>query len=97
MSEEEFKILGKWKRTEKTADGSFTQIEYTDNGSCTFTISTPSKDEVINLTYYIDNGYIVTDQPSHPKIVRTPYIITPEDILVLTYDGIVYEYVRLLI
>jgi len=60
----------------------------------TYIIHVEGKDQLIVMTYRIEDSMLITDQPSHPGEERTSFIITSEGDLVLDYGGTKSRYVR---
>lgn len=70
-------------------------MEFTDDEKLIYTIIGEKTDDVLLLTYYIDDDMIVSNQPSRPREERTQFCLTPDGKLVLGLNGKVYRYVRL--
>jgi len=69
-------------------------LEFGSNGALTYTIHHRQKDEVIFLTYRIEAGMVITDQPTAPRQETTRYEITADGKLVLHYGGEASVFVR---
>ncbi len=79
-------LLGRWESVAGVGQEPVT-IEFEGDGSLTYTIHGPGSEQKIFLLYTARNGVIITDQPSHPREERTPYRITSDGELVMTYGG----------
>lgn len=92
-------LIGKWISGSQGSEGAkiYGQItmEFKHNGQLIYTIHGKDKDQIVLLTYLVDNGFIVTNQPSHPHEERTPFSFTLDGRLSLTYDGTLSYFVRM--
>lgn len=70
-------------------------IEFKNDGTATYKIIENEVENIILLVYRIEDGEIITDQPSHPGEARTQFNFTPDGKLVLGFEGKTYRYVRL--
>lgn len=70
------------------------QIEFTPDGKMIYTIHANAKDQIILLTYRLEEGVLITDQPSHPQEEKTPCQIGSDGKLRLTTDGHTATYIR---
>lgn len=61
--------------------------EFHGDGTMTYTIAVGERSLVMEMTWRIDGGMIVSDQPSAPSEVRSAYRLLDADTLVLEYDG----------
>lgn len=80
------RLLGRWHSVTGVGEEPVT-IEFGGDGSLTYTIHGVSSVQKILLRYTTEEGVIITDQPSEPREERTPYRITPDGRLVMTYGG----------
>ena len=69
-------------------------LEFREDGVLVYTSHEALSDQVSLLTYGIEDGWLVTDQPSAPKIERTQASLAPDGRLILEYDGMPVRYVR---
>ncbi|MHB8882443.1 MAG: hypothetical protein ACYC69_13150 [Thermodesulfovibrionales bacterium] len=86
----ETKFLGRWRlvHTEGTDDtGLGTEVEFHPDGKLTYTINLSEKQQLIFLTWRLEDGFLVSNQPSHPAEVRSKIISLGPDELVLEYAG----------
>ena len=63
-------------------------LDFSDDGALTYVIRGEESDQIIYLTYEVDGSNIVTNQPSAPRIERTPYSQPDRDSLILGFGGI---------
>ena len=70
-------------------------LHFHADGTLLYTIHEPDKDQVMRLTFRVEPGFIITDQPSQPQIERTAYEITPEGKLILAFGGEKSQYVKI--
>jgi hypothetical protein len=94
----EKELIGKWRTDpddlESIQEYGSVFLEFRTDGSLIYTILNENTEQKIILTYKIENGVIITDQPSSPNIEKTPYTITANQKLLLSYDGYTTSYVR---
>jgi hypothetical protein len=64
------------------------------DGSLRYILQGEQKDEIAILTYGLENGTLVTNQPSSRGEDRTPFRITPDGKLILKYGEIESRYVK---
>jgi hypothetical protein len=62
-------------------------LVFTESGELRYIIHAEGKDQVMLLTYRIDRGTLVTNQPSDPKEERTECFFTTDGKPVLDYGG----------
>lgn len=98
MSQSEKKLLGKWISepggSEIHESYEDTTLEFKQGGRLDYTIHGSEKDQKIFLTYRVEDNILITDQPSHPREERTPFMFAEDGRLVLVYGGQRYLYVR---
>src|SRR5688500_7776647 len=78
------RLLGRWRSIAGAGPEPVT-IDFDGHGSLTYTIHGPSGDQKILLRYTVEDGVIITDQPSDPREERTAYRITTDGQLVMLY------------
>jgi hypothetical protein len=66
-------FIGRWRLVD--ADGAYdtglgTEVEFHPDGSLTYTIHLPETQQLILLTWRLENGFIVANQPSHTALQR---------------------------
>ena len=92
-------IVGTWKSDRSDAAGlelyGDVTLEFSGDGSLTYTIHSAGRDEVILLTFRVENSFIITDQPSAPRLERTAYDFLRDGRLVLVSDRGKAHFVRL--
>jgi hypothetical protein len=71
-----------------------TTIVFTAEGDLIYIIKGERADQVINMTYQVCDGVLITNQPSAQQEERTPFTITAEGKLVLEYGGSKSRYIR---
>jgi len=62
-------------------------VDFSPEGLMVWTLFEDGKQKKIYLTYELDGEFLVTDQPSHPKIERTRFRFLDDDHLLLAYGG----------
>lgn len=97
MTEDHLKLLGAWITDPDLLpeDEEPVQIDFHNDGRCTLTILGEFSDKKSFLTYRVENGILVTDQPSDPREEKTQFYFTADGKLVLIYDNKMTQYVRL--
>src|SRR5689334_3627162 len=99
MSGEINELLGTWKSDPQDEEslrlyGEVT-LKFGNDGFLLYTVHQAEKDQVMRLTFRVDSGFIVTDQPSHRRLERTPYELTSDGKLVLNFGGQTSRYTRI--
>jgi len=91
-------LLGMWRLdpTDQAARQSYGDVtlKFGADGTLQYTIHQTDKDIVMNLTFRVEDSFIVTDQPSQPRLEKTPYELTADGKLVLAFGGQRSRYVR---
>jgi hypothetical protein len=91
-------LLGKWQLDAGDIRGRAvygeTTLDFLDDGTLVYTEHEGAKQQISILTYRIEDGWIVTNQPSQPRIEKTPFELTDDGKLVLVYGGITSVYVK---
>ena len=64
-----------------------TSASFDRDGNLIYTFHQKDKDQIIVLTYRVEDNFLVTNQPSHPREERTQFTIDHLGRLVLSYDG----------
>lgn len=62
-------------------------LEFTEDGTLTYTIHGAESKEIILMRYQVEGDWIITDQPSAPRIERTKFSISDRGLLLLSFDG----------
>lgn len=98
MNAELDKLIGTWRsdptdRAGRLAYGSVT-LKFGEDKSLIYITHTVDRDEVARLTFRIEPGFIVTDQPSAPRSERTAYEFTADGKLILAFGGEKSRYIR---
>jgi hypothetical protein len=91
-------LIGTWK-TDPSIEGEAQSyenatLEFGSDGTLLYTIHEGINDQVIRLTFRVEHGFIITDQPSHPHLERTAFDFTSDGKLVLSFSGHQSSYVR---
>ena len=98
MDIEARKLIGRW--TTDPADANAiekygrTTLVFGEDFRLAYIIHGDIKDDVIVMTFRIEDSILITDQPSQPGEERTAFTITPEGKLLLNYCGLQSHYVR---
>ena len=91
MSSQINELLGHWKSDPQDEEslrsyGNVT-LKFGSDGSLLYMVHQPDKDQVMRLTFRVESGFIITNQPSHPHPERTAYELTSDGQLVLRFGG----------
>ena len=97
--EEVSRLIGKWATDPRDLKslkfyGRVT-LEFRIDGTLIYTIHQDRKNQNMLLKYRVENGILITDQPSAPREERTPFFLTEENRLVLKYGRHESVYVRI--
>ena len=92
------KLIGTWRsdpmdRGGKQAYGNIT-LKFSGDKSLLYIRHESGRDEVARLTFRIEPGFIITDQPSAPRNERTAYEFTADGKLILVFGGERSRYIR---
>ena len=91
-------LIGTWKseRNDSTGASSYGDVtlKFGADGTLLYIIRESDRDQVMRLTYDIEPGFIVTNQPSEPRSERTKYQLTADGVLVLAFGGRKSRYVK---
>ena len=71
------------------------RLHFFESGDLTYTICSGAVDQVMRLTYSVEDNTITTQQASAPREEKTQYAIEGDGRLALTHDGIVSWYRRI--
>jgi hypothetical protein len=69
-------------------------MEFSADGNLTHMLHAENENRVMLLTYRVDDGTIISNQPSNPREERTQFEITPDGKLVLVNNGIRTRYIK---
>ena len=92
MGSNDRSLLGKW--LSEPGSGEVTTLEFNEGSQLDYIIHGAEKDQKIFLTYRVENNTLITDQPSHPREERTPFVLTEDGKLVLVYGDQRSLYIR---
>jgi hypothetical protein len=83
------RLFGKWRltTTEAVDTAEETVSEFTPDGRLIYSITESGKTGVMNLVFRTEDGYIISNQPSHPREDRTKYEFAKDGALILVYGG----------
>ena len=71
-----------------------TTLDFTSDGSLTYTTLRGRKAQKMFLTYRVENGVLITNQPSHPREEKSAFYFKPDGRLVVVYGGDETTFVR---
>jgi len=69
-------------------------LEFDEDGSLAYVIRLEDREQIIKLQYRIDGDVIVTDQPSAPRVERTAFSLSDDEVLTLSFGGVPYQFIR---
>ena len=94
----ETKLIGTWKSDPNDSTGASTYgdvtLKFGADGTLLYIIREQNRDQIMRLTYHIEPGFIVTDQPSEPRAERTEYQLGKDGVLVLAFGGHKSRYLK---
>ena len=70
-------------------------LKFGVDGTLLYIIHEKDRDQVMRLTYRIEPGFIVTDQPSDPRSEKTEYHIDEDGTLILAFGGQKSRYMKI--
>lgn len=89
-------LIGRWVSDPEDKNQLYGNVtlDFKVNGELIYTIHEENKDQIMLLTYKTEDGFLITNQPSHPKVEKTRYLFTKEGKLQLIYNDYVSLYIR---
>lgn len=91
-------LIGTWKSDPDDSTGANTYgdvtLKFGSDGTLLYIIRESNRDQIMRLTYHIEPGFIVTNQPSEPRSERTNYQLGEDGVLVLAFGGRKSRYVK---
>jgi hypothetical protein len=91
-------LVGAWvvdeTDTRAPADLGDVLLEFGEGDGLLYTIRGRDKDQIIKLRYRVEGSTIITDQPSAPRIERTPFSLSGDGVLTLAFGGVPYRFRR---
>lgn len=91
-------LIGTWESDPDDLSGTQeygrVTLEFGIDGTLLYIVHGRDKNQVIRLTYTVDEEFIVTNQPSKSRIEKTRYEFTPDGKLLLAFGGKASRYVR---
>ena len=91
MADDADELIGVWKSDERDVAElrpyGNTTLEFEADGTLRYTVHENGKDQIMLLTFRVEPGFIVTNQPSHPRSEKTAYEFTRDGRLVLNFGG----------
>ena len=90
-------FFGLWRLAD--TDGSYetargVEVEFHPDGQLTYTIHQAEKQQLILLTWRLEGGFVVTDQPSHPAEQRSRFEFRGPNELILELEGSTTRLIR---
>jgi hypothetical protein len=84
------RLFGRWRLQRSEQDlpaAEDTIAEFSPDGALTYSITQGGKTGIMKMTYRVEGGFILSDQPSSPREERTEYRIDSDGSLILIYGG----------
>jgi hypothetical protein len=69
-------------------------MHFTIDGKLIYEINTSEKTQIMNLTFKTKDGFIISDQPSSPRVEKTKYTLVEENYLILEFEGKQSKFIR---
>lgn len=93
------KLLGLWRSDPNDLNSlreyGLITMEFKHDGTLIYTIHEKHKEQKSLLNFKVENNIIITDQPSSPRIERTPFMFTTDGKLVLINGDQKSTYIRM--
>jgi hypothetical protein len=89
-------LIGKWISDPHEVAASKQEdvtLEFYGDGNLKYTIQAGDKKQVMLLTYEVEGEYLITDQPSKPRIEKTKAMIEDGE-LILDYNDAISRYIK---
>jgi hypothetical protein len=82
-------LIGCWQRVEPSVEGELAaEMQFRDRGQLRYCVLTRDSWQIMKLTYSVEGGALITDQPSAPREERTRFLFEQDGTLVLEYQGL---------
>lgn len=98
MSTQFAQLIGTWRSDPSDQAGAQAYgdvtLKFCPDGTLIYIVHEGGTDNVIRMTFHIDSGFLLTDQPSHPRQERTRFEITADDKLALSFEDRPARFVR---
>ena len=82
MANEVARLVGTWRTDPDDAwslrECGDVSLRFEADGTLVYTIHLPKKEQIMRLTYRVEQGVLVTDQPSSPREHRTEFYFTED-------------------
>lgn len=70
------------------------EMEFDHGGNLIYVIKGEETQQIILMTYKVQGGSILTDQPSHPSPQRSKYVLSDDGALTIYFDGEASRFIR---
>jgi hypothetical protein len=91
-------LIGTWESDPSDAVGNRSYgkvtLKFCADSTLLYIAHEAGREQVIRLTFRIEPGLIVTDQPSHPHFEKTRFEFMPDGRLLLAFGGKESTFVR---
>ena len=98
MSHDASKLVGRWTTDPQDVQAiqEYGQVSlvFAEDGSLRYIIHAKDKDQIMVLSYRLEDGMIITNQPSEQREERTSFMLTPDGKLVLKHGDTQSSYIR---
>lgn len=93
------RLFGKWttdKNDKQTVDLLGDVImTFTAKGELIYEIKEDDRLQIINMIFWTEDNYIISDQPTHPKKEKTKYSFGTADSLILELEGQATRFIKI--
>jgi hypothetical protein len=69
-------------------------MEFFPDGSLIYYIVSGDRIQKMLLRYRVEGSTIISDQPSAPREERSDFLISADDVLTLTFQGVKCRFIR---
>ena len=82
-------LVGTWhlERSEDPEADPGVEIDVLPDGRMQYSIPASDRWQIIQMTWCVENEWILTDQPSSPRVEKTRFRLESDDSLVLEFSG----------
>jgi hypothetical protein len=91
-------LVGRWTTNPNDIESlrvyGLVTLVFAADGSLRYIVQGDKKNQIMILKYRVEDGVLITDQPSAPREERTPFKITSDGELLLQYGQVHSRYLR---
>lgn len=92
------RLFGKWTtdKNDKQTVSSLGDVTmtFTPTGELIYEIKEGERIQIINMIFWTEDSYIISDQPSHPNKEKTKYAFETNEYLFLEFEGQTTKHIK---